>query len=359
MKVKAVAVTAVLLIFATQSLWANSDQYLIWVNDIGTRDTQFGYFDGTTAIDVQPEYKEHDIEGLACVNNVIYATSGMDGRDTSKLYTVSINPVAKSSQITVVGNIVSKDGKPFQEVASLAEKGTELWAFSNRGNQRGIIQIDSKTAIAQVVKPSKLAVEAVEWLGDTLWLIAADKFYTWEIGGEIVERFKLDVGNEIESLDIVDGLLWIGVHKSNVNIIAIDPNSGKIVQGKGFTGRSDIESLTWCRLNVETPTATKTATPTATPTKTTTSTNTPTATPTTILTVSVTPGATITETPAPTMTPTATATETSTETPTATATPTATMTPVIILTEEWFPTNEDDDDEPEIERAIYLPLIVR
>lgn len=363
MKVKAVVVTAVFLIFATQSLWANSDQYLIWVNDIGTRDTQFGYFDGTTAIDVLPQYNDHDIEGLACVNNTIYATSGMDGKETSKLYTVSINPVAKSSQITVIGNIVSKDNKPFQEVASLAEKGTELWAFSNRGDQRGIIQIDSETAIAQLVKPSKLPVEAVEWLGDTLWLIAGDKFYTWQMGGEIVERFSLNVGNEIESLDIVDGLLWIGVHKANVNIIAVDPTTGKIVQGKGFTGRSDIESLTWCRLStvIETPTATQTATTTATPTKTATSTNTPSATPTVVLTASVTPGATIAATPTPTLTltPTATATETSTETPTATATPTATMTPVIILTEEWFPTNEDDDDEPEIEQSIFLPIVRR
>jgi len=279
----------------------------------------------------------------------------MDGRDTSKLYTVSINPTAKSSQITVVGNIVTKDGKPFQEVASLAENNGELWAFSNRGDQRGIIQIDSKTAIARLVKPSKLAVEAVEWLGDTLWLIAGDKFYTWQMDGEVVERFSLNVGNEIESLDIIDGLLWIGVHKANVNILAVDPNSGKIVQGKGFTGRSDIESLTWCRLNVETPTATQTTTATATPIKTATSTNTPLATPTVILTVSVTPGTTVVETPTPTMTPT----ETSTETPTVTATPTTTTIPTVSVPDEWIPTNEGDDDEPEIENGVYLPIVRR
>lgn len=175
----AVATGALAATMLTQSIMATPDQYLIWVNDIGARDTQFGYFDGSKAVDVLPEYKEHDIEGLACINDTIYATSGMDGKETSKLYTVSINPTTKSSQITVVGNIVSSDGKPYHEVAALAEKGTELWAFSNRGGQRGIIQIDKDTGIAQLVKPSKLIVEAIEWLDDTLWMIAGDKFYSW------------------------------------------------------------------------------------------------------------------------------------------------------------------------------------
>ena len=370
-KVASLAVLSIVLcsIIATNVL-AQIDPLIIWVYDIGSRDSQFGYYDGTTVQSTEQVYREHDIEGLACLDNTIYGSSGMDGRAISSLYVVQIDITTNQSALVKIGDIQTAAQEPFFEVAALAEKadGT-LWGYADRGDLRGIIQIDPVTAIATVIHPSTINIAGIEWMGDTLWLVGGNKFYTWVPGGQLNLAFELTDAEEIEALDVVDGLLWIGLDKDNRGVVAVDPATGTIVPDKGFAGSNDIESLTFCAsvpIATPTPTATATATetatetPTATPTATATATatETPTATPTATATATATP----TQTAVATETPTATATQTATPTLTPTSTPTVAPTATVEgLATPDSPTNEDEVDEPQapLIQQIYLPLVTR
>lgn len=342
---KVVSVTAIimLLVSIAATVAAQDHPLIIWVYDIGTRDSQFGYYDGTSVQTTGPIFEEYDIEGLACLDNTIYGASGRDGRGTSELYTVQIDVTTQQTTLGKIGDIQTSNQEPFFEVVALSEKvDGSLWGYADMGDRRGIIRIDPTTAVAELVVPASIKVEGVEWLGDTLWLVGNNHFYTWTLGGQITPAFDLDNNIQIEGLDVVNGLLWIGIHKDNRGVIAIDPNTGTIVPDQGFPGPDDIESLTFC---TPAPVATATATVEATPTPT----------------ASQTPTLTPTATTTPTATPTATATPTPTVTPTETIqvlptsvvlTPTPTLRP---------PTGEDPVDEPLApgNNQLYLPLVRR
>lgn len=388
-----------LLMLLVNPIAAQDERFLIWVFDQGSADSQFGYYDGTVAVDVGGIFKNYDIEALACLNRVIYAASGHDGRRSSELFTLRIDHAANQASLTKVGTIETSDHQPYYEVASLSEKsdGT-LWGYANDGSQRGIIRIDPRTAVAEMIKPARYKVEGIEWLGDTLWLVGNTQFYTWTQGGEITKTFKVASDNEIEALDVIDGYLWINVTQPNLTIIALDPATGQRIPG-GFEGHNDIESLTYCQLTPlvsPTPTATTANTPTATPSltasptvtitpaparsATATQTITPvvsrTATPTRIALTGTTPtptvNSTVTSTPTPNATPsplsTATLTATTTITPMLTPSITASLTPGItpnVRTTPFaptpeltpgIPTHENDDDEPLAINEIFLPI---
>jgi len=343
----------VFLVSIAATAFAQDHPFIIWVYDIGTRDSQFGYFDGTTTQSTNPIYEEYDIEGLACLNNTIYAASGRDGRGTSELYTVQINVDTQEALVTKIGDIQTAAQEPFFEVVSLSEKadGT-LWGYADMGERRGIIRIDPVTAVAELEFPATVKVEGIEWWGDTLWLVGDNEFYTWTPGGEITLAFELAGAGQIEALDVVNDLLWVGIHKDSRGVVAVDPNTGALVPNVGFPGADDIEGLTFCAPVPEvTPTVTPTATPTATMTPTVTPTATSTAVPTETSTVTPTPTATVT--PTSTATPTVTPTETVQVLPTSsTATPTPTIMP---------PTGEEPTDEPLAPRnyQAYLPLVTQ
>lgn len=387
-------------------LAAQDERFLIWVFDQGSADSRFGYYNGTTAVEVGGIFKDYDIEALACLNRVIYAASGLDGRRSSELFTVTLDRAANQTTLTKVGTIETRDHQPYYEVASLSEKrdGT-LWGYANDGSQRGIIRIDPTTAVAEMINPARYKVEGIEWLGDTLWLVGNTQFYTWRPGGEITKAFTVASDHEIEALDVIDGHLWINVTLPDLTIIAIDPVTGQRIPG-GFMGPNDIESLTYCPLTplistTSTPTIANTATPTKSPTVTPTVTIMPspvrsatatqtvtpvvsrTATPTRIALTTMTPTSTPTPSSTPTSVPTPSDTATSTPTPsaspsplpTATLTATTTVTPVITpsitpiarttpfaLTPEvtpGIPTDEDDDNEPFTIDEIFLPIALR
>lgn len=295
----------------------------------------------------------------------------MDGRAISALYVVQIDVTTNQSGLTKIGDIQTAAQEPFFEVSALSEKadGT-LWGYADRGDLRGIIQIDPVTAIATMVHPSTTNIAGIEWMGDTLWLVGGNKFYTWVPGGQITLAFELADAEQIEALDVVDGLLWIGLDKDSRGVVAVDPATGTIVPDKGFAGSDDIESLTFCAAApIETPTPTATSTATATPTAT--ATETATATPTateTATTATPTPTETATATATPTQTPVATETPTSTVTATATPTNTPTATPSVVptatvegLSTPDSPTNEDETDEPQapLTQRVYLPMVTR
>lgn len=328
---KVVSVTAIimLLVSIAATVAAQDHPLIIWVYDIGTRDSQFGYYDGTSVQSTGPIFEEYDIEGLACLDNTIYGASGRDGRGTSELYTVQIDVTTQQTTLAKIGDLQTSNQEPFFEVVALSEKvDGSLWGYADMGDRRGIIRIDPTTAVAELVVPASSKVEGVEWLGDTLWLVGDNHFYTWTLGGQITPAFDLDSDVQIEGLDVVDGLLWVGIHKDNRGVIAIDPNTGAIVPDQGFPGPDDIESLTFC-----------TPAPVATATATVEVTSTPTATPT----------ATPTQTPTPTVTPTPTPEVLPTS---VVLTPTPTLRP---------PTSEDPVDEPlaPSNNQLYLPLVRR
>lgn len=370
--------TLLLLAILATPLNAQGDLFVIWVFDRGAADSQFGYYDGHAAVDVGDVFQNYDIEGLACLQNVIYGTSGHDGRRTSELFRIGIDVTANQTTLQKIGDILSSDHQPYYEVAALAEKsdGT-LWGYANRGDQRGILRIDPTTAVTELIKPARNKVEGIEWLGDTLWLVGNTQFYTWQPGGEITKAFQVVSNREIEALDVIDGLLWVNIPQNNLTIVPLDPTTGQVKPG-GFKGHDDLESLTYCALgplatptpttspttqptitNTPPPTASATALPTATstPSPVSSGTATQTATPT------VSPPATSTPTPNITPSPIATytATATRTATPSRTLTPTDTpaprttpfLTPVIT---PFVPTNEEDDDEPSPDTEIFLPI---
>ena len=334
---------------------------IIWVNDLSTRDSQFGFFNGATSITTAEVYADADIEGLACKDNVTYATSGGDGHVPSALYTVRITTDAHVTLVRV-GELHTTDGQLFYEVASLSQKDGHLWAYASKGDRRGIIRIDPATALAELIYVDRRDIEAVEWLGDTLWLVAGMRFYSWQPGRGLRYEFQLSgIGNQIEAMMEHGGQMWIGIHQSTGNIVQVDVVRGQITNGATFTAGSDIESLTFCEVFPVVPptpsstssltaTATASATPTGTPTTTPTVTNAPT---------TATPASTpTTQTPVPPVTATATVTpiSTLTQTLTATATPPAGNTPGV-------PTNEEDDDEPEavnpLDAYSFIPFVRR
>lgn len=398
--------TLVFLVTLALPLHAQGELFVIWVFDRGSADSQFGYYDGSAAIDVGGVFPDYDIEGLACLQRTIYGVSGHDGRRASELFTIGINVATNQTTLRKVGDIVSSDQQPYYEVASLAEKsdGT-LWAYADRGDQRGIIRIDPTTAVAEMIKPARYKVEGVEWLGDTLWLVGNTQFYTWQPGGEITKAFQVASNDEIEALDVINGQLWVNIPQNNLTIIPVNPTTGQVMPG-GFKGHDDLESLTYCVLApLVTPTPTPSATPqptaTDTPAPTETSTPSPTASATVLPTATSTPSpvssATATQTvtpvvsppatptnmprssdtPTPKASPTVTTTLTPTTTPsplaTLTATATSTATPIRTITATitpaarttpfatpevtpFIPTNEDDDDEPHSDTKIFLPI---
>jgi hypothetical protein len=348
------------------------------------RDSQFGYYDGTVVQATDPVYVGADIEGLSCLDNVIYASGGLDGRAASTLNTVVIDTATNTATLNKLADIVTATGDPFFEVVSLSARsdGT-LWGYADIAPLRGIIQIDLTSGVAELVAPFDQKVEAITWIDNTLWLAGNSQLYQWTPGGSITHAFTVSGIGQIESLEAIDGLLYAGVHKDDRGVIAIDPNSGAIVEGVGFPAPNDIEGLTYCPLQPEptpTPTDTATATHTETPTPTATHTATPTHTPTATTEVPTdtpteTPTPTATHTPTPTHTPTATteaptdtpaptATDTPTPTPTdsqpanqetpATATPTATR----MLPPEP-PTSLDEEGEPGAPSRLYLPLVAQ
>lgn len=335
---KVVSVTAIimLLVSIAATVAAQDHPFIIWVYDKGVRDSEFGYYDGTSVQSTGPTFEEYDIEGLACLDNTIYGSGGRDGRGTSELYTVQIDVTTKQTTLVKIGDIQTTNQEPFFEVVGLSEKvDGSLWGYADMGDRRGIIRIDPTTAVAELVVPAAIKVEGVEWSGDTLWLVGDNHFYTWSMGSQITPVFDLNSDVQIEALDVVNGLLWVGIHKDNRGIIAIDPNTGTIVPDQGFPGADDIESLTFCAPTpVATPTPTLTATPTAT--------------------LTPTPTETPTETSTPTLTPpTLTPTETPPVLPTSVVvTPTPTLRP---------PTGEDPVDEPlaPSTQQIFLPIVNR
>jgi hypothetical protein len=348
---------------------AQDSHFIIWVFDQSLRDSQFGYYDGTAIQATTPIYAGADIEGLACLDNTIYAAGGLDGDAPSTLNTVVIEVGTNTATLTKLADIHSVDDNPFFEVVSLSARadGT-LWGYADKPPLRGIIQLDPTSGVAELMAPFDHKVEGIAWIDQTLWLAGNDHLYTWVPGGSINHSFDVASVKQIEALEALNGWLLAGVHKDGRGVIVIDPTTGTVVEGQGFPAPDDIEGVTFCPFQpvptpmvTDTPTATNTETPTPPATATPTATPTPTAT------------SAATATPIPTDTPvfTATPTATSSETPTATLTPvvpqstplptfTATATP-LQPPEAETPTALEPADEPS--RAgmiqVYFPVVAR
>jgi hypothetical protein len=345
---------------------AQDARFIIWVFDKNVPDSQFGYYDGTNIQPTAPIYEDADIEGLACLNNVVYAAGGLDGDAPSTLNMLAVDPTSNTAALSKIADIHAVDGSPFFEVVSLAARndGT-LWGYADLPPLRGIIRLDMVSGLAELVVPFDKKVEGIAWIDSTLWLAGDNHFYRWAPGESITAAFDLDGVNQIEALEPIDGLLYAGVHKDGRGVIAIDPAAGAIVEGAGFPAPDDIEGITYCPLQpAPTPTATSTDTPAATHTGTPTATSTATATPTT--TSTDTPTATYTAMPSATSTPTATPTPTNTDMPVFTPTPTVTIAGVETGTPTrppptGTPTSLDPVDEPLQPGAmqVYLPVVVR
>lgn len=330
---------------------AQDNREIIWVFDEGTQDSQFGYSDGSVIQAVDPGDPQADIEGLACLGNVIYASGGLDGQATSTLNTLTIDMGANTATLTKLADIVTATGNPFLEVVSLsARDDSTLWGYADMPPLRGVIQIDPATGIAELVQPFDGKVEGTAWISNTLWLAGDDHIYQWEPGASITFAFDVAGVDQIEALEAIDGLLYAGVHKDARGVIAIDPATGQIVDGAGFVAPNDIEGLTFCPFAPE-PTATPTQTATETPTETPTATAVDTAT--TIPTMTPTATAVDTATATPTATWTVTPDDTPTMTPTSSSTPTSTPT----ATSTTRPTNLGDGPEPAPMPRSYLPLV--
>src|SRR5687768_8907549 len=78
---------------------AQESHFIIWVFDQNVPDSQFGYYDGATIQALDPIYAGADIEGLACLNNVIYAAGGLDGDAPSTLNTVTVDVATNTATV--------------------------------------------------------------------------------------------------------------------------------------------------------------------------------------------------------------------------------------------------------------------
>jgi hypothetical protein len=235
----------------------NADM-VYWVFDVGTADSQFGYWDGTNSSPVGGSFADSDFEGLACIGSDIYATSGLDGDSPSQLAHVAINISENTSSVTNVGTIETAGGLPFFEVASLGLRSSDntLWAFAaepgTNGAGTGIIKIDPVTGKAELKQASALDVAAVAWIGNTLWLAAGHDIYTWTEGGSIsaAPAFTLPQIAEIEALDATSaGTLYVGGDDSPIMEVS---TTGTVLNANVFIVRDaqgaqgDPESLTVC-----------------------------------------------------------------------------------------------------------------
>lgn len=325
---KSLIIAVALLLFIapfiiSSSLFAQTESpFVIWVYDQNVRDSQFGYYDGSQSQTVGPLYPNLDIEGLACISPQPYASSGGDGRVPSQLFKLNLDLGQNQTELLPIGVIRQADGRPFYEVSSLTYWHDQLFlGFAADGGAnaagRGLVEIEAASGIARLILPSTLDIADISWHEDTLWLAAGSQVYTWRPGGAIQPAFKVAELNQIEAIEFINGLLYVG-GDDVTTIYAFDSTSGARLPQADFTVPDDIEGMTRCSAPVQvtpTPTATATATATVTPTATATATST------------LTPTATPTETPTETATPTPTATPTETATPTPTATATATGTP--------------------------------
>lgn len=235
----------------------NADM-VFWVFDVGTADSQFGYWDGVNSKPVGDTFANRDFEGLACIGTDVYATSGLDGNSPSQLARVAIDISTNASSVTDVGTIETTGGLPFFEVASLGLRISDntLWAFAaepgTNGAGTGIIKIDPVTGKAELKQASDLDVAAVAWIGNTMWLAAGHDIYTWTEGGSIsaAPAFTLAQIAEIEALDATStGTFYVGGDDSPVMEVStagtvINANVFIVQDAQGAQG--DPESLTVC-----------------------------------------------------------------------------------------------------------------
>ncbi|MEZ4734351.1 MAG: hypothetical protein R3E79_45245 [Caldilineaceae bacterium] len=233
-----------------------------WVFDVGTADSQFGYWDGTTSAPVGNAIADADFEGLSCIGSTIYATSGGDGNVASRLVQVTINKDSDTTTVTEVGVIQDANGQPFYEVAALAVRSSDntLWAYAAQGPSgaggTGIIQIDPTTGRAELRQAGTDDVAAIAWLDNTLYLADGNKFHTWTEGGAISDvLYEVSNIQEVEALDTTPtGTFYLGGDGSSVQEITpagqnVNPNVFVVTDKQGASG--DPESLTFC----QTPTA--------------------------------------------------------------------------------------------------------
>lgn len=335
-----------MLPFIIANVGAQTPYFMIWVFDKGLDDSQFGYYDGAVTQATTPLYQAADIEGLACLNNIIYASGGRDGKAPSTLNTLVIDTVTNQATLTKIADIHTVDGAAFFEVVSLsASADGTLWGYADTPPLRGLIQIEPTTGVAALIVPFDHKVEGIAWVDNTLWLAGFNHLYRWTPGGNITLAFDVAGVSQIEALEAIEGLLYAGLNDDVRSVIALDPTTGAIVKGMDFLTPDDIEGLTFCSLQ---PTIPPTPTLIINGTGTSTALRTPT------LTVNGTETTTVTSTPTLTVNGTATTTALGTVTPA--ITPTATR-PTLVEP----PTGLDPVDEPALRQTstLYLPLFMQ
>jgi len=242
------------------------------VHDPSTRDSIFftiDFLDHTVSALNSEKHNELDFEGLDFhpSTDVLYASSGKDGRSRSDLYTVD----PQTGAVTLVGQIT--DGDPnhhFNDVASLAFNPVNetLWGFARKKGDRnkrqvGLIQIDPATgAVLDFVSWNK-SPEGLAWSdnGQILWISSGRKLYTYTPADKkFTKRVEFSsngnkanyVPDDIEGLGFgPNGYLMAGVHHGgNINIFSIDVSdmdnptlvSNSAVSTSNF---NDVESLAW------------------------------------------------------------------------------------------------------------------
>jgi hypothetical protein len=231
-------------------------QFVYWVYDAGTADSQFGYYNGTVSETLGSVYMDADIEGIACLADQLYGASGLDGAAPSQLYRVNVDQALNTAELVPVGPIELAGGVSLYEISSLAAKDGFLWGFASLatgGAPTGIIRIDPATGQAELVQASNLDVAAVAWIEDELWMTANRNFYSWTPGGAITLRYTIPAGQgmQIEALDAffddaLDRWLLYFAGDGVVDTSVLDPTTGELLTGLSFPVPDDVESFTFC-----------------------------------------------------------------------------------------------------------------
>jgi hypothetical protein len=229
-----------------------------WVFDVGTADSQFGYWDGSVSKPVGGTFAGRDFEGMGCIGTTIYVTSGGDGKVPSQLVRLTFDKAGDTTTVTDVGTIQDANGKPFYEVSSLGVRSSDntLWAYAAEeptgSAGRGIIKINPATGQAELKQAATLDVAAVAWLDQTLYMAEGNSVYTWSEGGNVSNKlFDVTTIAEIEALDVTPGgNFYIGGDGTKVQEIT---PTGTLVNNNVFTvldkqgNAGDPESLTFCQ----------------------------------------------------------------------------------------------------------------
>lgn len=187
-------IAIIILTFLFYPLFSQSNQPIFMVYDKGTADSQILKTDGSNVFAISQFYPKHDLEGLTCVDDTLFLTSGLDGHALSSFYSYSNYKLEKLFDT------------PFMELSSLTYNPTsgKFYSFADEGTYQGIIEIDKETKASKLIFPDfKHSISALQYdaTNNIFYLAGYSSLYTWKFGETQLNKiYSFKYGTEIEGM---------------------------------------------------------------------------------------------------------------------------------------------------------------